>query len=141
MYSALIDWTVFDIRFDTFSHTDKDYPRKSTQLIVGLLYLKHVCKLPDEQPVNARYVKYAMILTSNRGIKEWAEVFGDPVIATALLDYKLRHVIVIHIEGASNHLRAHRDLIRPEAPNVSEEATLNNNARSTAQAQKGGLDL
>ena len=38
------------------------------------------------QLVNARYEKGAMILTSNRGFAEWADVFGDPVVATALLD-------------------------------------------------------
>ena len=27
-----------------------------------------------------------MVLTSNRGFAEWGEVFGDPVVATALLD-------------------------------------------------------
>ena len=27
-----------------------------------------------------------MILTSNRGFAEWGEIFGDPVVATALLD-------------------------------------------------------
>jgi hypothetical protein len=27
-----------------------------------------------------------MILTSNRGFAEWGEVFGDPAVATALLD-------------------------------------------------------
>jgi len=36
------------------------------------------------QLVNARYEKGAMILTSNRGFAEWGEVFGDPVVATAL---------------------------------------------------------
>src|SRR5499433_4400311 len=38
------------------------------------------------QLVNARYEKGAMILTSNRGFGEWGDVFGDPVVATALLD-------------------------------------------------------
>ena len=38
------------------------------------------------QLVNARYEKGAMILTSNRGFAEWGEVFGDAVVATALLD-------------------------------------------------------
>lgn len=37
------------------------------------------------QLVNARYERGAMILTSNRGFAEWGEVFGDPVVATALL--------------------------------------------------------
>lgn len=63
------------------------------------------------QLVNARYEKGAMILTSNRGFAEWGEVFGDPVVATALLDRLLHHAVVIQIEGASYRLRAHADLI------------------------------
>ena len=72
------------------------------------------------QLVNARYEKGAMIMTSNRGFAEWGEVFGDPVVATALLDRLLHHAVVIHIEGASYRLRAHTDLlpehIRANAP-------------------------
>ena len=66
------------------------------------------------QLVNARYEKGAMILTSNRGFAEWGEVFGDPVVATALLDRLLHHAVVVHIEGASYRLRQHADLF-PEA--------------------------
>ena len=36
------------------------------------------------QIVNARYEKGAMILTSNRSFAEWGDIFGDPVVATAL---------------------------------------------------------
>ena len=50
------------------------------------------------QLVNAQYEKSAMILTSNRGFAEWGEVFGDPVVATALLDRLLHHAIVIQID-------------------------------------------
>ena len=63
------------------------------------------------QLVNARCEKGAMILTSNRGFAEWGELFGDPVVATALLDRLLHHAVVIHIEGASYRLREHTDLI------------------------------
>ena len=63
------------------------------------------------QLVNARYEKSAMILTSNRGFAEWGEVFGDPVVATALLDRLLHHAVVIQIEGASYRLRQHADLV------------------------------
>ena len=63
------------------------------------------------QLVNARYEKGAMILTSNRGFAEWGELFGDPVVATALLDRLLHHAVVIQIEGASYRLREHTDLI------------------------------
>lgn len=63
------------------------------------------------QLVNARYEKGAMILTSNRGFKEWGEIFGDNVIAAALLDRLLHHAVVIEIEGNSYRLREHADLV------------------------------
>ena len=66
------------------------------------------------QLVNARYEKGAMILTSNRGFAEWGEIFGDPVVATALLDRLLHHAVVIQIEGSSYRLREHADLL-PES--------------------------
>jgi len=73
------------------------------------------------QLVNARYERGAMILTSNRGFAEWGEVFGDAVIASALLDRLLHHAVVVHIEGASYRLRQHAELIpdtlRPKAVN------------------------
>ena len=63
------------------------------------------------QLVNARYERGAMILTSNRGFAEWGEVFGDPVVATALLDRLLHHAIVVQIEGSSYRLRQHAELM------------------------------
>ena len=63
------------------------------------------------QLVNARYEKGALILTSNRGFAEWGELFGDPVVATALLDRLLHHAVVIQIEGSSYRLRQHANLV------------------------------
>jgi DNA replication protein DnaC len=63
------------------------------------------------QLVNARYERGAMILTSNRGFAEWGEVFGDPVVATALLDRLLHHAVVVQIEGSSYRLRQHAELM------------------------------
>ncbi|WP_429133966.1 IS21-like element helper ATPase IstB [Ensifer sp. 4252] len=74
------------------------------------------------QLVNARYEKGAMILTSNRGFAEWGEVFGDAVVATALLDRLLHHAVVVQIEGSSYRLRQHADLI-PE--HVRSKALIN----------------
>jgi hypothetical protein len=56
-----------------------------------------------------------MVLTSNRGFAEWGEVFGDPVVATALLDRLLHHAVVVQIGGASYRLRAHADLMPAHA--------------------------
>jgi hypothetical protein len=58
-----------------------------------------------------------MILISNRGFAEWGEVFGDPVVATALLDRLLHHAVVVQIEGSSSRLRQHADLLaQPRHP-------------------------
>lgn len=62
------------------------------------------------QLVNARYEKGAMILTSNRGFAEWGDVFGDAVVATALLDRLLHHAVVVQIEGSSYRLRQHAEI-------------------------------
>lgn len=86
---------------------------------VALLIVDEVGYLPIEkgganlffQLVNARYEKGATLLTSNRGFKDWGEIFGDNVVATALLDRLLHHAIVIEIEGNSYRLREHAGLI------------------------------
>nr|CBA28182.1 Insertion sequence IS21 putative ATP-binding protein [Curvibacter putative symbiont of Hydra magnipapillata] len=63
------------------------------------------------QLVNACYERSAMIMTGNLGFGEWADIFGDPVVATALLDRLLHHAVVIPIEGNSYRLREHAGLI------------------------------
>jgi DNA replication protein DnaC len=63
------------------------------------------------QLVAARYERGAMILTSNRGFAEWGDVFGDPVVATALLDRLLHHAVVVQIDGSSYRLRQHAELM------------------------------
>ena len=50
-----------------------------------------------------------MILTSNRGFAEWGDIFGNSVVATALLDRLLHHAVVLQIEGSSYRLREHAD--------------------------------
>ena len=75
------------------------------------------------QLVNARYERGAMILTSNRGFSEWGEVFGDPVVATALLDRLLHHAVVVQIEGSSYRMRQHAALL-PPAPRPNPAAGL-----------------
>ena len=71
------------------------------------------------QLINARYERGAMILTGNRGFGEWAEIFGDTVVASALLDRLLHHAIVISIEGNSYRLREHAQLVPEPLRGVS----------------------
>ena len=46
-------------------------------------------------------------------------MFGDPVIATALLDRLLHHAVVVRIEGSSDRMREHADLLPPVPPSGS----------------------
>ncbi len=55
--------------------------------------------------MSRRYERGAIILTSNQSLSAWGDVFGDPVIATAILDRLLRHSTTINIKGESYRLR------------------------------------
>src|SRR5215212_12029043 len=60
------------------------------------------------QLVSRRYERGAMLITSNRSVVEWGSVFGDAVVATAILDRLLHHSHVITIRGDSYRLREKR---------------------------------
>jgi len=57
------------------------------------------------QLVSRRYERGAIILTSNQSLGAWGEVFGDAVLATAILDRLLHHSITVNIRGDSYRLR------------------------------------
>ncbi len=67
------------------------------------------------QLVNRRYERGSLVLTSNQPVGNWGEVFGDAVLATAILDRLLHHSHVITIKGESYRLREKQKagLIRP----------------------------
>ena len=60
------------------------------------------------QLVSRRYERGSLLLTSNRSVAEWGTVFGDPVVATAILDRLLHHSHVVTIRGDSFRLREKR---------------------------------
>ena len=53
------------------------------------------------QLINMRYEKHPTIITTNKSFNKWGEVFGDPVIANAILDRLLHHSKVFSIVGPS----------------------------------------
>ena len=59
------------------------------------------------QFVSHRYKRSSTIITSNKSFGDWQELFGDPVIATAILDRLLHHSRVINIKGHSYRLKEH----------------------------------
>lgn len=75
---------------------------------LGYLPLDKVGATVFFQLVAARYERGSIVLTSNQTFADWGEVFGDPVIATAILDRLLHHSHVINIRGESYRLREKR---------------------------------
>lgn len=53
------------------------------------------------QLITKRYEKKSTILTTNKNFSEWGEVFGDSVLANAILDRLLHHSKVFTIKGRS----------------------------------------
>jgi DNA replication protein DnaC len=60
------------------------------------------------QLVSARYERGSIILTSNKSYGDWGSIFGDPIIATAILDRLLHHSTTINIRGESYRLKDRR---------------------------------
>lgn len=60
------------------------------------------------QLVSARYERGSIILTSNKSYGDWGSVFGDPIIATAILDRLLHHSTTVNIRGESYRLKDRR---------------------------------
>ena len=57
------------------------------------------------QLISARYTRGSIVLTSNKSFCDWGQIFGDTVIATAILDRLLHHSVVVNIRGESYRLR------------------------------------
>lgn len=57
------------------------------------------------QLVNRRYTRGSMIVTSNKSVAEWAELFGEEALAAAILDRLLHDAEVLTINGPSYRLR------------------------------------
>jgi DNA replication protein DnaC len=70
------------------------------------------------QLVNRRYEKGSLLVTTNQRVSEWGTMFGDEVLATAILDRLLHHSHTLMITGESYRLREKRrsGLFRPGPP-------------------------
>jgi DNA replication protein DnaC len=71
------------------------------------------------QLVSARYERASLIVTSNKPFGRWGEVFGDDVVAAAMIDRLVHHAEVIALKGDSYRLR-NRDLGRVPAASTDE---------------------
>jgi DNA replication protein DnaC len=68
------------------------------------------------QLVSRRYERGSIICTSNKAFGEWGTVFGDDVLAAAILDRLLHHCNVVSINGPSYPLKDHLAVTKGGGP-------------------------
>ena len=79
----------------------------------GLLIIDEVGYLPIDkeggnllfQLINKRYEKHSTIITTNIPFGKWGELFGDIMIANAILDRLIHHSIIFNITGKSYRIK------------------------------------
>ncbi len=114
-----------------------------------LLIIDELGYLPFERPaahlffqlVNRRYEKGSLLVTTNQRVSEWGIVFGDEVLATAILDRLLHHSHTLLITGESYRLREKRKsgLIRSKLASADPEKTDRDQEVKTEKGpEKGG---
>lgn len=90
---------------------------------IPLLIIDEVGYIPFEaeaanlffQLVSSRYERASLIVTSNMPFGRWGEVFGDEVVAAAMIDRLVHHAEVVALKGDSYRVR-NRDLGRQAPP-------------------------
>jgi DNA replication protein DnaC len=96
---------------------DGSYRRKMSKLLlVDLLVLEDFGLRPltpqaiDDlyEIISQRYEERSIIITSNRAMEEWPEVFGDGLLASAALDRLTHHAETLVIRGQSYRQLARR---------------------------------
>ena len=100
-------------------HTGRLQPELTRLARYPLLVIDEVGYIPFEpeaanlffQLVSSRYERASLIVTSNKPFGRWGEVFGDDVVAAAMIDRLVHHAEVIALKGDSYRLK-NRDLGR-----------------------------
>jgi DNA replication protein DnaC len=92
--------------------------RLKTLIFPSLLVVDEIGYLPISrtgamlffQLMSRRYERAATVLTSNKSFDEWGDVFGDDVMAGALIDRLVHHCHIVNIRGNSYRMRQHAEL-------------------------------
>jgi DNA replication protein DnaC len=55
--------------------------------------------------VSSRYERASMTVTSNKPFSAWGEIFGDDIVAAAMIDRLVHHAEILALKGDSYRLR------------------------------------
>ena len=78
---------------------------------VGYIPFDHDAANLFFQLVASRYEQASVMVTSNLPFGRWGEVFGDEVVAAAMIDRLVHHAEVLTLAGDSYRTRARRQLL------------------------------
>ena len=101
---------------------------------IGYLPINHTGAVLFFQLMNRRYEHASTVLTSNKSFEEWGEVFGDDVMAAALIDRVLHHCHLVNIRGNSYRMREHTELYRNLRPEMDTAEPVRRIRRAKAAA-------
>jgi DNA replication protein DnaC len=99
---------------------------------IGYLPISHTGAVLFFQLMNLRYEHASNVLTSHKGFEEWGEVFGDDVMAAALIDRVLHHCHLVNIRGNSYRMREHSELYRALQSDVDASEPVRRSRKSRA---------
>jgi DNA replication protein DnaC len=86
---------------------------------IGYLPITRTGAMLFFQLMSRRYERASTVLTSNKSFEEWGEIFGDEVMASALIDRLVHHCHIVNIRGNSYRMKNHAALsaaLRQDAP-------------------------
>jgi len=120
------------------SRADGTYPRLRSRLVhvdvlamddFGLVPLSAQAVEDLYEIIRERYERRPILLTSNRAPDEWAEVFGNPLLASAALDRLTHHAHILTLTGKSYRQRKTRRI--EEGNETTEEGTHKSRSAAT----------
>jgi DNA replication protein DnaC len=103
---------------------------------IGYLPITHHGAMLFFQLMSRRYERASTVLTSNKGFEDWGTVFGDDVMASALIDRLLHHCHIVNIRGNSYRMRQHVELFQTlnADPHDTEASTKPKRSRKRKEA-------
>jgi DNA replication protein DnaC len=110
MFATAAEWVA---RLAAAHHTGRLQDEITKLGRVPLLVIDEVGYIPFEpeaanlffQLISARYERSSVIITSNKPFGRWGEVFGDDIVAAAMIDRLVHHAEVISLKGDSYRLK------------------------------------
>jgi hypothetical protein len=81
----------------------------------------------------------SIILTSNKSYADWGSIFGDPIIATAILDRLLHHSTTVNIRGESYRSKEHRRAGLLSRPKDQQQTEAGSDLSADCAASNSGL--